>query len=88
MGSPQFPHIVLHLENDKDVIIDAPDNNKATRYVESVQLNGQNYTKNYISYQDLLNGAHYTFKMSDKPNTSRGTNQEDAPYSYSLHDKK
>ena len=88
MGSPQFPHIVLHLENGKEVIIDAPDNNKATRYVESVQLNGQNYTKNYINYQDLLNGATYTFKMSDKPNTSRGTSEEDAPYSYSLHDKK
>ena len=88
MGSPQFPHIVLHLENGKDVIIDAPDNNKSTRYVESVQLNGQNYTKNYINYQDLLNGANYTFKMSDKPNTSRGTSEEDAPYSYSLHDKK
>lgn len=88
MGSPQFPHIVLHLENGKNVIIDAPENNKATRYVQNVQLNGQDYTKNYINYQDLLNGATFTFKMAEKPNTSRGTGENDAPYSYSLHDKK
>ncbi|QIK53992.1 glycoside hydrolase family 92 protein [Dysgonomonas sp. HDW5B] len=83
LGSPLFKKVTLNLENGKKVIITSNNNNKNNRYIQSMTLNGKNYTKNYLTHSDLLNGATINFEMSDKPNKSRGINDSDAPYSFS-----
>lgn len=87
LGSPLFKKVTLNLENGKQVIITSNNNNKDNRYIQSMTLNGKNYTKNYLTHSDLINGARINFEMSDKPNKSRGINDSDAPYSFSKEKK-
>ncbi|WP_085536133.1 GH92 family glycosyl hydrolase [Massilibacteroides vaginae] len=88
MGAPLFKKATLHFENGKKFVINAPENNSKNVYMESVKLNGQNYTKNYLKHADLHNGGVLDVKMSDKPATNRGVNAEDFPYSFSVNEKK
>jgi predicted alpha-1,2-mannosidase len=83
LGAPLFPKATLHLPNGKTITLNAPANSAANRYVQTLRLNGQPYTRNYLSHAALQQGATIDFDMADKPNTSRGTGAEDAPYSFS-----
>ena len=87
-GSPLFKKMTLNLENGKQIIIKAPDNNKKSRYVDSTTVNGQIHTKNYIKHGDLIKGAEISFKMIQQPNKNKGTNESDYPYSFSNELKK
>jgi predicted alpha-1,2-mannosidase len=87
-GAPLFQKTTLTLENGKQLIINAPDNSSKNIYVQSLQVNGQPYTKNYLKHGDLLKGGVLDFKMSDQPNTNRGILPEDRPYSFSINEKK
>ena len=82
LGAPLFKKATIHMENGKTVVINAPDNSDKNRYVGKMTLNGKDYTKNYITYKDLLKGSTIHFQMTDKPNTQRGTLDTDFPYSY------
>ena len=84
LGSPLFKKVTLNLENGNKMVINAPENNHANRYIDKMTVNGKVYDKNYITYPMLMDGGEIDFKMTDKPNTERGTAQEDAPYSFSL----
>ena len=88
LGTPYFKEMKLHLENGKTVTISAPNNGDDKRYISSMKLNGKEYTKNYLTHQDLLNGASISFKMDAKPNQQRGTKEVDFPYSFSNEFKK
>ena len=46
-------------------------------------VNGKEYNHNYITHETLLRGADIMVRMSTQPNRSRGTADEDAPYSFS-----
>ncbi|HEX8426841.1 GH92 family glycosyl hydrolase [Hymenobacter sp.] len=83
LGAPLFPKTTLHLANGKTVVLNAPANSAANRYVQAVRVNGQPYTHNWLSHQALMQGAIVDFDMADKPNTTRGSAAADAPYSMS-----
>ncbi len=83
LGSPLFDKMTLNLENGKKVVINSKNNNKDNRYIQKMYLNGKEYTKNYLTHGDLLNGATINFDMGANPNKSRGTAESDAPYSFS-----
>lgn len=82
LGSPLFKSVTLNLENGKKVVIKAENNNKNNRYVQSLKLNGKNYTRNYFRHEDLMKGAVINYRMTDVPNKERGTQEADAPYSF------
>lgn len=83
VGSPLFKKVTLELENGNRVVITAENNNKTNRYIQSMTVNGINYTKNYLKHKQLMEGAEIKFKMSDKPNKQRGIEESDFPYSFS-----
>lgn len=83
VGAPLFKKVTVQLENGKKIIINAPANSTDHRYINSLSLNGQAYTKNWLSHQRLLQGATLDFTMSDSPNKQRGVKIEDFPYSFS-----
>lgn len=83
LGAPLFPKATLHLPNGKTVVLNAPANSAANRYVQAVRLNGQPYGRNWLSHATLQQGAVVDFDMADKPSTTRGTAAADAPYSFS-----
>jgi predicted alpha-1,2-mannosidase len=63
LGAPQMPKIVWNLENGKTFTMIAENLSEENKYVESITLNGQPYTKNYITHQDIMNGGTLVFKM-------------------------
>ena len=83
MGAPLFKKATLHFENGKTLTINAPENSKDNFYIEAMKVNGQDYTKNYITHSTLQNGGEININMGSTPNKTRGIAPEDAPYSFS-----
>ena len=67
----------------KDVLIAAAENSPSNCYISSMSVDGKSWTKNYLTHQQLSSGADIDFIMSAEPNTSRGTADNDKPYSFS-----
>ena len=70
-------------ENGNSLIIHATDNNKKNMYIQTMNLNGTEYKKNYLRHEDLLKGGNINFQMGSQPNLNRGTEEESFPYSFS-----
>lgn len=83
IGTPLFKKMTLSLENGKQVTIEAPENNHENKYIQKAYLNGKSYSKNFITHQDLMQGADIKFDMSSSPNKSRGIQKDDVPFSLS-----
>lgn len=67
IGTPLFKETKLHLANGKTFTVLAPAVNKENIYIQSVKLNGEPYKKNYITHEQIMNGATIEFEMSNKP---------------------
>ena len=87
MGAPLFRKAVLRFENGKLFTIEAPENGPGNRYIRSASLNGEKYTKNYLTHGNLLRGGKLQVKMDRVPNKKRGIAPEDFPYSFSTERK-
>jgi predicted alpha-1,2-mannosidase len=83
LGAPLFPKATLHLPGGHDVVLNAPANSAENRYVNQLTVNGQPYSRNWLSYKELTKGATLDFDMAPRPNTARGTGVGDAPFSMS-----
>ena len=79
LGTPYFKNIKVNLENGKS--IDIQSDGKGC-YVNGMKLNGNAYNHNYLNMRDLMQGASIQFNLSEQPNKQRGTQAEDAPYSF------
>jgi len=83
LGAPLFKKITLNLENGKKVIINAPNNSAANKYVNSITYNGKPYDFNWLDHDALMQGAVINFNMSAVPNYQRGIKAADFPFSLS-----
>ena len=83
LGSPVFQKVTITQENNKKFVIEAGNNNKENVYISSATLDGKEYTKNYLRYEDIIKGGNLKFYMSNKPNEARGIKEDDKPYSLS-----
>ena len=81
IGAPLFKKVSIELENGKTIKINAPKNDDNNKYIKKLKLNGNTYTKNWLSHSELMKGATLDFDMSEIPNTKRGIKKEDIPYS-------
>lgn len=84
LGAPYMPYMRLKLENGRDVEIKAPNVSDKNRYVQRVRINGQPYSKLYITHSQLTEGCIIEFDMGPKPNRKRGLALTDKPYSLTL----
>lgn len=82
-GSPLFEKTTLTLENGKQFIVEAKHNSAQHIYIQSATLNGVPYTKNYIRYQDIVQGGTLQFVMGSTPALQRGIADGDKPFSLS-----
>ncbi|HEY9007767.1 MAG TPA: GH92 family glycosyl hydrolase [Ohtaekwangia sp.] len=87
VGTPLFRKVTLTLENGKQIVINAPENSDSHVYISEAKVNGEIYTKNWLSHTTLSQGATIDFKMSATPEKQRGTKEEDMPYSFSKDEK-
>ncbi|MCL1667965.1 GH92 family glycosyl hydrolase [Elizabethkingia ursingii] len=83
LGAPLFKEATIHLENGKKIEIKAPQNSQENIYVESLKVNNQPYSKNWLNHQELMKGAVLNFDMKAQPNKERGSQERDFPYSMS-----
>ncbi len=83
LGAPLFKKITLTLENGKRFIINAPANSGQNKYIQTAQLNGAAYDKNWLGHFDIQKGGTLNFIMGATPATSRGISDGAFPYSFS-----
>ena len=88
IGAPLFKKVTATLENGKKIVVSAPANSDQNRYVNTLKLNGKVHGKSWLSHQELLKGATIDVDMAAQPNTRRGTQSTDFPYSMSRDEKK
>lgn len=60
-------------------------NSLKNRYIQSASLNGEKFTRTWLTYKELMNGGTIQYKMGNKPNKSWGTSIKDRPYSVSVN---
>ena len=77
-GSPLCHEAVLHTVNGTDFKIVAKNNSSENKYIQSVTLNGQPYTKSWISHEDIMKGGEIVFEMGPQP-SEFGAAKEDRP---------
>lgn len=87
LGSPLFEKYTIHLENGRKIEMKAPQNNHENRYIKQLQVNGKIHTRNYLTFDQLKNGAKLHFEMSDNPEYKRGITPDDKPYSFTSEKK-
>ena len=79
IGTPYFKHATVHLENGNTVNIGAEGEGC---YIQQRTLNGADYQHNYLNHSSLMQGANIHFGMGTNANKQRGTQPQDAPYSF------
>ncbi len=83
LGTPLFKKVTLQLENGKQFVISASNNSATNKYVQSVLLNGKNWTNNWVNHSSIMKGGKMDIKMSAVPNKQRGVNSKAFPFSMS-----
>ncbi len=83
LGSPLFSKATLSLPGGKTFVIRADQASDACRYIRQATLNGQEFTRNYLTHEELMQGGEFCLQMDSVPNKERGTRPSDLPYSYS-----
>lgn len=84
LGAPLFPKVTLSLPGGKTFVVDAGGVSDNNCYIRSAELNGADFTRNYLKHDELLKGGEFRLLMDSVPNKERGIRLEDFPYSYSL----
>ena len=79
IGTPLFKEVRFNLENGRMFVIRATSVSSKNIYIQSATLNGQPYTKSYLTHADIMRGGTLTFTMGPKPNLKWATNESDLP---------
>ena len=66
-GAPQMPAFTLHLKDGKTFDIKAENLSAENKYVGEILLNGEPYTKPYITHEDIMKGGNLVYKMQSTP---------------------
>ncbi|TGV04615.1 GH92 family glycosyl hydrolase [Flavivirga rizhaonensis] len=80
-GSPIIDEAILNVGNSKTLKIIAKNNSVNNKYIQGILLNGEDYTKSYISFKDLKAGGTLEFEMGAVPSKTFGVAKADRPAS-------
>jgi predicted alpha-1,2-mannosidase len=67
IGSPLFTKATVHLDNGKEIVINAPDNSTENVYVQGLTINGETWDRTYLSHDQIADGAVLDFEMGSQP---------------------
>lgn len=81
LGAPYLPLVKVALPNGRTLEIRAEGVDDRHRYVREMRVNGERWTKNYVTVDDIMQGGVWKFRMSSTPDRRRGTKPEARPYS-------
>jgi len=77
--SPIFDKVILKLPNGKSTTITCHKKSKNSAYIYQVKRNGKLSLRNYISYQEIMNGGSLEFFMQDTPDAKWATQAQYQP---------
>ncbi|MBS7455796.1 GH92 family glycosyl hydrolase [Coralloluteibacterium stylophorae] len=77
-GSPPFERAVVHLPNGRELVVNAPGNDRDNVYVQSLQVDGQAWTRPWIPHEIVAAGATLDFVLGPEP-SAWGSAPEDMP---------
>mgnify|MGYP000826341528 FL=1 len=80
LTAPQFPKAVVRLANGRTLTVTA-DNPRRSVYIASVTLDGKPIDRNYITYDELMQGGELHYALRPRPDYERGTDDAAAPHS-------
>jgi predicted alpha-1,2-mannosidase len=80
IGSPLFTKATVHLDNGKDIVVNAPNNSRSNVYVQALKVNGKSWDKVYLTQAQLSAGAVLDFTMGSAP-SAWGTGKNAVPAS-------
>jgi len=80
-GSPLVEDAEINLSDGKIFKIVAKNNSPENIYIQSVKLNGQEYSKSYILHRNIMQGGEIEFVMGAEPNEAFGSDLENRPAS-------
>ena len=67
VGAPLFRRATIHLENGQKVVIEAPQNSPANRYIRTMSVDGKVQAEPFLRYSELKDGATVRFDMQAEP---------------------
>jgi predicted alpha-1,2-mannosidase len=79
LGSPVFDRVAIRLPNGKTFTLDAKNNSKDNKYIQSVKLNGQPLNRVWLRHAEIANGGKLELQMGSTPNRSLGVAPETLP---------
>lgn len=79
IGSPGLPMVDMQMSNGKHIRITTENWSSKNVYIKKLFLNGREYNKSYITYDDLEKGMELHFILSPIPNYKRGVSTTSIP---------
>jgi hypothetical protein len=67
IGSPLFRKATVHLENGRELVVNAPANSERNVFVQGLTIDGAGHDSVYISHAELADGGTLTFDMGPEP---------------------
>jgi len=80
-GSPMFDKLQIGLPGGKYFTCKTENNSKENLYIQSVTLNGEPYSKTFITHKQIMEGGELVFTMGNTPNKDFGKNPANRPKS-------
>ena len=72
LGSPLFDKIEIKLNNKyykgESFVIEAENNSKNNKYIQSVSLNGEDHQGVFVPFEDIVAGSRVKLIMGENPN--------------------
>ncbi|HET8828341.1 MAG TPA: glycoside hydrolase domain-containing protein, partial [Pelobium sp.] len=81
LTTPMFKEANIRIGNRKWISLSVIGNPETDIYIQSVKLNGNNYQKGFITYEQLINGAEIEFTLGPEPNPGWASAEENQPIS-------
>ncbi|MFJ9852592.1 GH92 family glycosyl hydrolase [Streptomyces sp. NPDC101150] len=85
IGSPLFTKATVHLDNGRDLTINAPRNSARNIYVQSLKVNGKPWNSTALPHSVLSRGGRLDFAMGSRP-SSWGSGENAGPTSLTRGD--
>jgi predicted alpha-1,2-mannosidase len=73
IGSPVFEKVEIDLPNGKTFSVEAKNNSKRNKYIQSASLNGQSINRPWLTHEELMSGGVLNLEMGERANKNWGT---------------
>ena len=81
IGSPLFDRATVTLPNGKKFVVTAKMNGPQRPYIRRANLNGKEFSKTFLTHDQIVNGGELVFEMTSAPDYKWATAPESRPES-------